>query len=1019
MAFFADTPKPALLLCLLLLGVGPLGAERLPVKLYTTADGLARNRVQRIVFDSRGFLWVSTSEGLSRFDGYRFVNYGTRDGLASRGVNDLLEARDGTYWVATDEGLCRLHPRAARQLFTLYHQPAPEFQHSVNGLLQDRTGAIWAATADGLFRETDPAAPDGGRPVRIDLGSPLDSNFAPIRAVLEDRQRTLWIGGASGLYRRFSDGRIEAYSTANGLPASFVETLLEDGEGRIWAGTRAGLCRIVADPRPGRNIVERVYTEADGLAFRDIKALSLAPDGAIWAGCLVGGISRIRVGADGHAQIRTYTRAQGLSDESITALAHDPEGNLWVGGESSGLMRIVRSGFLTYTEADGLGSDRPEEVFEDLAGNLCAAGNDLHSHSAYLSWFDGEKFHSVSPPAPYRWPFVPVLQARSGGWWLGTSSPVRLSDVPVQRLAQARLEQGVSLPRGYAPHRVDGIFEDSHGGIWIGFQGPGNGVGRWDPAAGLHLFERTNGPIEQMVSAFAEDLAGDIWMGLFGRGIVRYRNGGFTQFGPEDGVPAGPIVSLYVDEAGRLWVGSSDGGLGRIDQPAAERPTVRIYDAAHGLTSDSVASLTSDRWGRIYAGAGRGVDRLDPVTGRVQHFTTADGLGSDTPQSSTRDHRGWLWFATTKGLSRLIPEPDRPRPPPPIRITALTIGGAPFAVSQLGETELSGLQFASGDAQIEFASVNFEAGEVMRYQYRIESGSGGQWSAPSDQRSVNLAGLSPGSYRFLARAVDSGGQVSAHAAVIGFRIPPPVWARLWFRLVLLAAVSLLLYGIYRFRLEHMLELEHIRTRIATDLHDDIGSSLSQIAILSEVARRPGEADRDAADSLDPLGRVARISRELVDSMADIVWSINPRRDNLLDLTRRMRQFAGEMLVPVGIDFTFDAQAAADHVALGVDLRRQVFLIFKECVSNAARHSGAAHVDIVFAMHGGRLRLSIADDGCGFDAAIPGSGHGLASMANRAAELGGTLEVASAPGAGTRARLDVPLSKSRDWRRWLR
>jgi signal transduction histidine kinase len=521
----------------------------------------------------------------------------------------------------------------------------------------------------------------------------------------------------------------------------------------------------------------------------------------------------------------------------------------------------------------------------------------------------------------------------------------------------------------------------------------------------------TNGPVEQLVSAFAEDHSGNVWMGLYGDGVVRYRDGKFRKFGVADGVPKGYISSLYVDDAGRLWIGSYDGGLGRIDSPGADRPQVLIYDASHGLTSDHITSLTSDRWGRIYAGTGRGVDRLDPASGQAIHYTIADGLANDTPLTSWRDRRGWLWFCTTKGISRLVPEPDTPTAPPPIRITALTAGAAPYTVSELGASALSGLEFASGDLQIAFSSINFEAGESMRYQYRLEGG-GGQWTAPSDQRSVNLAGLSPGGYRFEVRAVNSRGQVSEQPAAVSFSIPPPLYARQWFRLLCVVAVSLLLYGLYRFRLDRILELEHIRMRIATDLHDDIGSSLSQIAILSEVARRPGEA---GAAELDPLGSIARISRELVDSMSDIVWAVNPKRDNLLDLARRMRQFAGEMLVPGGIDFTFDAAAASSHVALGADLRRQVFLIFKECINNVARHSGATQVDIVFTVSGGMLRITVRDNGRGFDPRdLLTGGHGLASMTNRAAALRGKLRIQPECGVGTTASLEIPLARHRVW-----
>jgi ligand-binding sensor domain-containing protein/signal transduction histidine kinase len=994
-----------IVVCLLCFAV-TLRAEHLPVKLYTTADGLARNRVHGILADSRGFMWISTAEGLSLFDGYRFVNYGTRDGLASPVINEVLEARDGTYWVATNEGLCVLHPKGAPHLFTVHHRPGPDFLHSVNVVVQDRTGTIWAGADDGLYRETSPGGEAQSGPQWIDLGAPHNGEEWEVRTILADRQGALWIGGGAGLYRRFPDGRVEAYSTANGLPVIFVEKLLQDTEGRIWAGTRKGLCRLVAEPRPGHKIVERVYTDADGMGDKDIKSLSLAPDGTIWAGTLFGGLSQVRVRPDGRTYIRTYGKAQGLSDATITALAHDREGNLWVGGESAGLMRIVRNGFLTYTKTDGLADDRVGRIFEDRDGVLCVAGNDLAVHRGFLASFDGEKFSRVPYPAGYDWPSLPILQDRTGEWWLGDGGLVRLGRIPLQQISGARALQVFTNPLITDVFRM---FEDSSGGIWIS-SNRHNRVARWDQQGGLLLFPHTNGPQEQLVSAFAEDHAGEIWLGLYGGGVVRYRNNVFTQFGPRDGFPPGFVSNIFVDEAGRLWIATAEGGLGRIDAPAAEHPAVRIYDASHGLTSDIVTSLTADQWGRIYAGTGRGVDRIDPASDRVIHYTINDGLANDTPFSALRDRRGWLWFGTTKGLSRLIPEPEQPSAPPPIRITSLSSAAVPYSVSQLGESSLSGLEFARGDVQVGFSSINFEVGEVLRYQYRIDRAAG-KWSVPDDQRSVNLAGLSPGDYRLEVRAVDSRGQVSEQPASIAFRIPPPLWGRTWFRLLCLAAVCLTLYALYRYRLQRLLELEHIRMRIATDLHDDIGSSLSQIAILSEVARRPGEA---GADALDPLGGIARISRELVDSMSDIVWAVNPKRDSLRDLTRRMRQFAGEMLVPGGIEFTFDAEAASGHVTLGADLRRQVFLVFKECVNNIARHSGATQVRIVFAMSGGRLRLSIHDNGRGFDARLPVKGHGLTSMTNRAAALGGTLRIKSESGAGTTASLEIPIHRHRIW-----
>jgi signal transduction histidine kinase len=224
-------------------------------------------------------------------------------------------------------------------------------------------------------------------------------------------------------------------------------------------------------------------------------------------------------------------------------------------------------------------------------------------------------------------------------------------------------------------------------------------------------------------------------------------------------------------------------------------------------------------------------------------------------------------------------------------------------------------------------------------------------------------------------------------------------------------VALLAYGAFRYRLRALLEVERVRTSIATDLHDDIGSSLSKIAILSEVARRDG-----GPASSRHLGTIADISRELVDSMSDIVWSVNPRRDSLLDLIQRMRAFATELFSAQGVALGFEAPADGAALRLPTGLRRQVFLVFKEAVTNAAAHSGCRRVQVALTLAHGSLSLTVADDGRGLGAPT-GDGHGLATMTARARALRGELAVESSPGAGTRVVLRVPLAR-RQWR-WNR
>ena len=333
------------------------------------------------------------------------------------------------------------------------------------------------------------------------------------------------------------------------------------------------------------------------------------------------------------------------------------------------------------------------------------------------------------------------------------------------------------------------------------------------------------------------------WASTAGRSAVRSPTGtgvSSPAFGDKDGVPKGLISDLFVDHAGRLWIAGTDGGLGRVDAPNDLHPQFAVYDNARGLGSNSVQCVTEDNWGRIYAGHGRGVDRLDPETGRIRHYTAADGFPLGRPIVALRDRSGDVWFGTTHGLARLEPVADVVRAPPPILLTGLQIAGVPRRMSQLGETRIAGLQLRPDqrDIQVDFVGITHEAGESLQYEYQLDGDTRG-WIGLGDQRRITFANLRSGRYNFSVRAIGIDGLPSLVPASISFEILPPYWLRWWFELLIASLIAALGYGGFRYRVNHLLALERVRTRIATDLHDDIGSSLTQIAILSEVARRGG------------------------------------------------------------------------------------------------------------------------------------------------------------------------------------
>ena len=1020
---------------LLLILCQPIKAERLPIKTYTTADGLAHNNVNRIVRDSRGFLWFCTFEGLSLFDGYSFTTYGVSHGLPSQVINDLLETHEGQYWVATDAGLCRFNPKgipgqratngaresaAPNVMFAVYLPGEDAKSKQVTSLLQDRAGVIWCGTARGLYRLEQRYGQVEFR--FIELGMPaIYGEGRNVTSMIEDQRGALWIGSMNGIYRLLPDGRAKYYGDCHGSPLNFVHSLLADRDGGLWAAADSvALCRLVPDPDPARPVWSRPYSVKDGLPVAVFNQLFQLADGSLWAGSSTGLIRFIPTADGSEFRIRVYGQPHGLRSPNVQALAEDRSGNLWVGMANGGAAKLARSGITAYGEADGFKSARA--IFKDRSEALNVIT--IPNEKQYLiNRFDGERFTAIqlkllklSYYFGWGWNQL-VLEDRAGEWWVATGHGLyRFPKVSSSdRLARTPPKAAYTTRDGLSSNEILRVFEDSHGKIWVATAN-GGGLSRWDPATEtFHRYTEQDG-LPSLVNfypiSFAEDRAGNIWIGFsVGGGLVRYRDGRFTRFTADDGLAEGGIFNLLVDSADRLWTPTTRGGVCRIDHPEAERPTVLTYTTSDGLSSNDVKAVTEDRWGRIYLGTGRGIDRLDPATGHVRHYTANEGALLGDVNAALQDRDGALWFSYSTGLVRLVPEPDLQPIPPPILLTGLRIAGDARLLSALGETEIAPIELAANknELQIDFVALGFSPGEGLRYQYKLE-GADDDWGLLSDQRTVNFANLASGRYRFLVRAVNADGVMSDHPASFSFTIFPPVWRRWWFLTLSMLAMALAAFMAYRYRVSRLLELERIRTRIAADLHDDIGANLTRITILSEVFDQ--QLERGDKPDHSALSSIAEISRESAASMRDIVWAINPKRDRLLDLSRRMRGFASDIFTSRNIQFQFHAPDRDRDLRLGPEVRRDVFLIFKEAVSNVVRHSSCAEAVIQLSVEGKELVLTVSDDGEGFDPGDDGEGQGLASMLRRAEGFGGTLEVGPNDGRGTIVLLRVPIGK---WR----
>jgi signal transduction histidine kinase/ligand-binding sensor domain-containing protein len=1061
----------------------PGTSERLPVRVYTIDDGLAGDEVNVILQDSRGFLWIGTDSGLSRFDGSRFAGYDARHGLPSPNVTALLEDPSGTLLVGTTAGLARLDPSPAApgRLFTPVPAAGGRRLRRVAALAAEG-GSVWAADptpGGGLFR-CDAGVGRG----LVEEKLPSGASISGVTALAPDGAGGLWVGQQTGLLHRLAGGSWHAVPVRGPPRAEGVVALLADARQRLWIETASGLYVWKMGPsgqeQSGGSLAERAAAgrcrqataalsrlpEAPGEVCRfdlapGLAAPSLSPrrpgrddappaltaggarssggllqtrDGKVW---MVAHARLIELDGEG---FRGYAAGNGLVQDELSGLGQDRDGNLWVGTHAHGLMRIAQHGFLTYTAPEPPGAIGVAAIFEDSRSDLYVWGT--HGASPRLFRFDGGRLQDVTPESFARAAYlgrgrrqVWAPDAASGELWFGGGAGIRrLSRGAGSSLVTTAPRALWQVPDGMG--EVFRLFMDSRGQLWISSLGnplPGAPSGSSPPGApaasgareSIHLARWDSGTgrfsavpqVERLgrgaISAFAEDPYGNLWIGFSAGGLARLR-GDAAELLPAmaGGVPPGAVNDLFVDSRQRLWVASSYGGVIRVEDLDARRPRSMAYTTAQGLSSDRVLCVTEDRRGNVYLGHGRGVDRLDPETGGVRTFTTADGLPSSVVNVAHRARDGSLWFGTPAGPARYVPEAPRAEARPLILLGDLRIGGARQPLPPLGVRAVAGLELPAARNQVEVhvIGISFAYGAGLRYQYRLEGSSAG-WSDPQPERAMLLSNLAPGDYRFSFRAVTPDNVPSQLPATLSFTLLRPLWQRWWFALLAGVAAALLAWSLHHVRLARIVELERVRTRIAADLHDDLSSSLSRISILSELARRrvsdPGALE---AGLLDQIGETAR---ELMEATGDIVWAIDARRDDLESLLVRIRRFAGDLLEGRGVSVLFAAPPRAAEISLRPEAKRELYLVLKEALHNAARHARASEVRIEVTEAGGELVAEVRDDGVGFAPSDPGpagarSGHGLRNLRERAARVGAKLAVDSAPGAGTRVRLSLRL-----------
>lgn len=818
-------------------------AEKLPLKHFSSADGLASSVIHSITRDSRGFLWFCARGGLSRFDGFEFSTFQFEAGQSSILVHQLLESRDGTIWIATGAGLYRVKPTVSEQIVPI-NVSSPKGVRRLNAekvsnqafwvLFEDSKGRLWGGL-NNLFLIENKEAPEVTVREVPYYPEATKQDRGAIRHLIETSGGEIWAAFDSGLLRILEGERFYIYEVPRTTELVSAFALTEDSGGNIWYTHNTGIYILKPQPfeslekTPGGTVFKFAVEEQK--IWESGKILPPAKPGSIVKLKLASAISEqnavpvaedIFRADDGKIWLPTIHGIYVISGEEfqvlrdstasmsiVKSIAQDLDGNLWF-GTFSGVVKYVNGGLITYDQSSGL----RDPAIHTLS--LAPDGELIASHGIWeISRLMNSGFETFNVPIPanvrFIWTSYPIFTDRTGVvWGLTTKGLYRYANRSADKFddldgrefsVDGVFEKGHSFYRG---------FTDSRGNLWFSTRGTDDNLlilydsesGKWKELSKVPGY-----PAGSSVVSIAEDKTGAYWFGFYGRnGIFRYSNDRFTEIGTKDGLPNGSIFALHTDSLGRLWIGSTSDGIARIEDPAAEKPQFTYFRESEGLASNNIRCLAEDLDGKIYAGTVRGVSRINTETGNIRNFTTSDGLAADFVHTALRDGSGAMWFGTSNGLSKLIPVRERALSEPQTFISDLQIAGVNYSVSEFGQSEVSGINVSSSESNL---NINFFAvGEArtVRYQYKLE-GADEDWSVPGEQRSINYANLAPGSYKFLVRAINEVNKTGEKPAMISFTIHPPFWRTWWFLGLIVLFAGSAVFGLDRYRVAKTRQVE--------------------------------------------------------------------------------------------------------------------------------------------------------------------------------------------------------------------
>jgi ligand-binding sensor domain-containing protein/two-component sensor histidine kinase len=924
-------------------------------------DGLISNQIRGLHQDSLGYMWIATWDGLSRLDGHVFRNYNTDNGLKHNVINDIISITPQEIYVAENDGTIDvIRSGLVDSLSSKTGVVVNQFYLSMNRDI--------LATTDhnGICHmQTDGSA-------SIKCGKITHSikqffRFGEYYAVI----------GILGSHSGILDNN-QKYIRQWELPGTEFFSLLGDTENRIWIGTSDGLYYLnIADSidplalNPARTIYPNLPAD-----HAQVNVILQSKNKELWFGTNTG---LLRLKLDG--SVRQYNRSNGLINSEITCLYEDKSHVLWIGTEQG----VSKMDLQTTIEV---------HTFEKTQGSSATAIVGMNKDGDILCIDDYSTVYQINQGIPQQ------------------QFQVEIPGMKLYGITKTTDQNLITTSMGL-------VELDGRPSVWkFPPQYPRTAYVLWADSLVYYIFNQAIASCDQkdcmldstgfevLVTTLHPD--GRIFIGTWGGGLFCGRpQKGRRTFLWEDWsaqLPEKTVRSLFIDSRENLWIGTRYSGVVCMTTDDQTHKAVNYFNQKNGLMSDWISVVQEDAQGNIWIGSHSGLDKLvrDTLGYEVYPFSRLFELYT-VINSIAADKNGDLWCGTKSGLVHIIdgrPEKDQEII---VRLTRAKIGSFDLCDPQ-GNRPIS-MPYNKNLATFEFASPNYFNSRQIEYQYRLIGSTDTSWSHHANSHQVTYANLRPGKYLFEVRPLSWNLQKYQNAT-LAFWIQAPFWERPWFILLLFVVCLSAFYFFYKFRINQLRRIHVLRQRIATDLHDNIGSSLTHVNILAQLGKTGLSNNTDHL--FHRIGEEVQSSSEALD---DIIWSTQSDNDALEDLIARMQRYGAELFDPQVTTFGIETVGLGDHLVLDMELRGDLYLIYKELLRNVVKHAQAGDVRVLLGKQDHGIYLHVTDNGIGFDQQKPTARNGLANIRRRAEKWQGHLQIKSSKNRGTDIKVTLRKRKS--------